>query len=129
MHKLIIVDDETLICTRLKNDIESSFAGLITSSSANSAKQALSLFEKEKPDTMIIDIMMPEMDGLKLIEIIRAKNTDVNIIILSGYDEFRYAQRALELGVCMYLLKPVNKEKLTETLQTLCQQKKAFIKK
>ena len=129
MHKLIIVDDEALICTRLKNDIESAFEGLIICKTAGSAKEALCLFETETPDTMIIDIMMPDMDGLKLIEIIRSRNTDINFIIVSGYDEFRYAQRALELGVCMYLLKPVNKEKLTEILNTLCKQKKTQAKR
>lgn len=129
MFKLMIVDDEALICTRLKNDIDFASVGFAVCATANSARQALRLIDIEKPDVMIIDIMMPDMNGLELIEAIRSKDVNINIIILSGYDEFSYAQRALELGVCKYLLKPVNKEKLTETLRTLYQQKKSPVKK
>jgi len=129
LFKLMIVDDEALICSRLKNDIDFASAGFVVCAAVNSARQALQLIGKENPDVIIVDIMMPDMNGLELIEAIRAKNSSIRIIILSGYDEFKYAQRALELGVCKYLLKPVNKKKLIEALQNLSQQKNSPVKK
>ncbi len=119
MFKIMIVDDEALICRRLKNDIDFEAIGYIVCATVTNSRQALQLIDIKKPDVVIVDIMMPDLNGLELIEAIQNKNPSIQIIILSGYDEFKYAQRALELGVCNYLLKPVNKKKLIETLQTL----------
>ena len=59
-------------------------------------------------DVIITDIKMPRMSGLDLIYKIRAVNAEVDVIIVSGYTNFSYAQRAIELGVTRYLTKPTN---------------------
>ena len=68
---------------------------------------------------LITDIKMPFMDGLQLSKIVRERMPWVKIIILSGHDEFEYAQKAISLGVTDYLLKPVTVQKLQTVLQKL----------
>jgi YesN/AraC family two-component response regulator len=69
------------------------------------------------PDLLITDIKMPVLGGLELVERIRRTNPDLRIVIVSGYSEFEYARRAIELGVDEYVLKPVDVESLRETLR------------
>ncbi|MDR7078465.1 two-component system response regulator YesN [Neobacillus niacini] len=77
------------------------------------------LFEEQEFDIVFTDINMPVMDGLALIEKWNKKMTRTQWVILSGYDEFNYAQKAITLGVKDYLLKPVTKKKAQETLVRL----------
>jgi len=79
---------------------------------AQSGKEALSLIRQHRIQLVITDIMMPEMDGLALIRAIKAENTKTQFIIISGYNEFSYAQQAIGLGAKNYLLKPVKREDL-----------------
>ena len=74
-----------------------------------------------KPDILITDIKMPFMDGLELSELVKKELPNINIIILSGYDEFTYAQKAVSLGVTEYLLKPVTPSGLLETIKKVQQ--------
>jgi two-component system response regulator YesN len=70
----------------------------------------IDMIETLKPDIAIIDIRMPLMDGLELINNVRKKNIPIKFIILSGYDDFYYAQKAIELKAVSYLLKPCSIE-------------------
>ncbi|MCB0152401.1 MAG: response regulator, partial [Caldilineaceae bacterium] len=74
------------------------------------------MVEAEIPDILITDIKMPFMDGLELSRIVRARLPQTRIVILSGHDEFRYAQQAIQLGVTDYLLKPVGAQELLDVL-------------
>jgi two-component system, response regulator YesN len=87
--------------------------------SAEDGEEAVELIERYLPDLLITDIKMPVLDGLGLVERIRATNADIRILIISGYSEFEYARRAIELGVDDYILKPIDIEALRETLRRI----------
>ncbi len=84
---------------------------------AADGEEAVDLVECRMPDLLFTDIKMPVLSGLELVERIRRTNPDLRIVIVSGYSEFEYARRAIELGVDEYLLKPVDLESLRETLR------------
>ena len=83
---------------------------------------ALPLIQSTQPDLLITDIKMPFMDGLELCKIVRERMPWVKIVILSGHDEFEYAQKAINLGVTEYLLKPVTAQDLHHVLQRIAVQ-------
>ena len=68
------------------------------------------------PDIMLVDINMPFLNGLEMIEHLRSRNEEMRLIVVTGYEEFAYAKRALELGVSAYLLKPVEADELRQAL-------------
>ncbi len=84
---------------------------------AADGEEAADLVECRMPDLLITDIRMPVLGGLELVERIRRTNPDLRIVIVSGYSEFEYARRAIELGVNEYIVKPVDVESLRETLR------------
>ena len=84
---------------------------------AADGEEAIELVECHMPELLITDIKMPVVGGLELVERIRRTNPDLRIVIISGYSEFEYARRAIELDVDEYILKPVDIESLRETLR------------
>jgi len=84
---------------------------------AADGEEAIELVECRMPDLLVTDIKMPILSGLDLVERIRRTDPDLRIVIVSGYSEFEYARRAIELGVDEYVLKPVDVESLRETLR------------
>jgi two-component system, response regulator YesN len=84
---------------------------------AADGEEALELVECRVPDLLVTDIRMPVLGGLELVERIRRADPDLRIVIVSGYSEFEYARKAIELGVDEYVLKPVEIERLRETLR------------
>lgn len=84
---------------------------------AADGEEAVDLVECRIPDLLITDIRMPVLGGLELVDRIRRTNPDLRIVIVSGYSEFEYARRAIELGVDEYIVKPVDIESLRETLR------------
>ena len=116
MFKVFLVEDEVIVREGIRNNIHWEQYGFIYSGDASDGELALPLIRKIKPDLLITDIKMPFMDGLALIELIRKELPHTKIIIVSGYDDFSYAQRAIQMGVEQYLLKPIDKEKMVETL-------------
>ena len=84
---------------------------------AADGEEAVELIECRMPDLLVTDIKMPVLGGLELVERIRRTNPDLRIVIVSGYSEFEYARRAIELGVDEYVLKPLDVESLRETLR------------
>ena len=86
---------------------------------AADGEEAVELVERHLPDLLITDIKMPVVGGLELVERIRRTNPELRILIVSGYSEFEYARRAIELGVDDYVLKPIDLEKLREILRRI----------
>lgn len=120
LRKILIADDEFLVRLGLKTTIDWVQYGYEIIGEASNGREALQLFEKDKPDILMTDIKMPDMDGLELISEIRRKNKDVQIIILSNYRDFDYARQAIKFGVSQYLIKSeINQKNLIETLQAL----------
>lgn len=115
--RVVVADDEDLIREGMARQIESLGIGLSVAGVASDGVQALSLVEEHVPEIVLMDINMPFMDGLECIRRIRQKDPDCVIIIVSGYDRFEYAQKALQYGVDFYLLKPVEDEDFEAALR------------
>ncbi len=114
MYNVLFVDDEIKICRGLSIIIDWSKYGFSILSSASNGREAIQKIKENKVDLVITDIRMPVMDGLELSKQIRDINLDTRIIIISGYNEFSYAQKAIEYGVRAFLLKPLIPEELIE---------------
>ncbi len=117
MIRVIIADDETRICKLIINLINWDELGMQIVGVADNGIDALSLVERENPDIVITDIRMPGYDGLEMIEKAKNINEKLEFIIISGYEEFAYAQKAMEYGVKDYLCKPINKNSLLKALR------------
>lgn len=115
-YKLIIADDELTIRNGLARLIPTFGLPIELAGTAADGREALYLIERVRPELMLLDINMPHIGGLELLERVFSEVPESKAIIISGYDQFEYARRALQLGVFDYLLKPVNKEVLKNTL-------------
>ncbi|MDC7291209.1 response regulator [Blautia schinkii] len=116
MIKVFLVEDEAIIRRSIKNNIPWENEGYEFAGEAGDGELAYPMIMKVKPDIVITDIKMPFMDGLELASIVKKELPNTKIIILSGYDEFDYAKRAISIGVTDYQLKPISSEKLLETV-------------
>lgn len=119
MYKVLIVEDESAI--RQGVIYLTNWVGLECSVplEASNGRDGLHLIEKEKPDIVITDVKMPFMDGIEMLEE-GLKNNNFESIVISGYDEFAYARKAMRLGVSDYLLKPVDMQEFSDTISKLC---------
>ena len=116
--KIVIVDDEPKIRNGLSK-LLSSRPGFEITGVFENAMEALEQLSVSYADVIITDIKMPEINGLDLINRIREKDENTKIIILSGYSDFSFAQRAIELGVTRYLTKPTNARELIGILEEI----------
>ena len=101
----------------IKNRIDWESEGIDFVGEAGDGEMAIPQIMEKKPDILVTDIKMPFVDGLMLSEIVKKNLPDTKIMILSGYDEFEYAQKAISLGVTEYLLKPISPKKLVESIR------------
>lgn len=107
MYKLIIVDDEKYILEGLKNVINWNGLGFSVVGAFSDGEEALEYVSINNIDVVLSDIRMPKMDGITFItELRRRGNTEVEVVFLSGYSDFKYAQKAISLSACEYILKP-----------------------
>lgn len=112
MWKLLIADDEPKIRRGLAKVLPWEELGIELVGEAENGLEALALAAERKPDILFVDICMPFVDGLEFIERLRQTLERCIVIVISGHDEFRYAQQAVKLHVFEYMLKPVVKAKL-----------------
>ena len=117
MVSLFLVEDEIVMRDGIKCQIDWEKEGIEFVGEASDGELALPMILESRPDILLTDIKMPFMDGLQLSELVRKELPDTYIIILSGYDEFSYAQKAVSLGVTEYLLKPLPPGKLLECIR------------
>jgi two-component system response regulator YesN len=113
---LLIADDEKIIREGMAS-IGWEKNGISHVYTAANGEEALLLFEKKKIQIIVTDVKMPGVDGIELGNRIHAMAPAVKIIILSGYNEFDYAKKALRFGAMDYLLKPVDTDELMEAVQ------------
>ena len=116
MLRTAIIDDEIWVCRLIQKLVNWESLGLEISFIENDGVSGLERIIDEKPDIVITDIRMPDMDGMQMIEEMRNKNISSKIIIMSGYPDFNYAKRVLKSGASEYLLKPVDKKQLESVL-------------
>ncbi|QJD82504.1 response regulator transcription factor [Cohnella herbarum] len=117
MYSVLITDDEPTIREGLRNLIEWEKYGFQVADVASNSREALQKFKQYAPNLLIMDIRMPGMSGLELIQALRNySDIPFHVLILSGYADFAYAKKAINLHIAGYLLKPVDEEELTEHL-------------
>ena len=116
-YKVLIADDNPLICKSLRETIHWEKYQCTVEQCAENGKEAWNLITQLKPEIVITDIKMPEMDGLELTEKIKKWYPGTLIIMITGYQEFEYAKRAISLGVKELVLKPIDNKKMEEALQ------------
>lgn len=117
MLKLFIVDDEEIICEALSHIIDWNAYDIQLIGTCHDGVEAYHTILDECPDIVMTDIRMPGISGLELIERISRSDLCTQFVILSGYGEFDYAQRAMKCGVRHYLLKPCTEEQIITCIQ------------
>ncbi len=119
---MLIVDDDWMITDSLKHMDEWLDLNIDVVGSAENGEEALFWLQKEKVDIILTDIRMPEMDGISLTKHIYNEQIKTNVIIMSGFEEFTYAQEALRYNARGYLLKPIDIIELLETVNKVLQE-------
>lgn len=100
---ILVVDDEKEICTVLSDNLYQEGYRVFT---AYNGKKALELVKKEKPDLVLLDIRMPEMDGIEVLRRIKKMKKEIVVIILTAYGTLETARKAMKLGAYDYITKP-----------------------
>ncbi len=121
MLKVFLVEDEYIVREGIKKNIDWKKEGFIFCGDAADGEIAYKLIQTEQPDIIITDIKMPFMDGLELSRLVKKELPDSKIIILSGYEEFSYAQKAINIGVDEYILKPISSVELVKVVKQLAE--------
>jgi two-component system, response regulator YesN len=119
MLKLLFADDELHIREYMKTVIDWNALGIILCECAKNAEEAIDIAEREKPDMVFLDINMPGMDGLTLTAALKEKFPYLVFAFITGYSEFEYARKALQLGAEDYILKPFSAEELQKAVLRL----------
>ncbi len=119
MYRILLVDDEALIREAVSENVQWEKYGYELAGSCENGKEALEFIEKTPVDVVLTDICMPYMDGMQLSERLGEEHPSIKIIILSGYDDFDYAKKAIRYGVKEYLLKPITAEEMGKALLDL----------
>ncbi|MCB6203696.1 response regulator transcription factor [Extibacter muris] len=115
--KIVVVEDEAPIRNGMSRLLDKINPEYELAGTAENGLQGLELIEKVKPDLIIMDIHMPDMDGLTMLAKVREKGMNCKAIVLSAYSDFSYAKIAIELGIENYLLKPIKIPELKRALE------------
>ncbi|AZN41897.1 response regulator transcription factor [Paenibacillus albus] len=118
-YRILLVDDEQMIKLSLRKIISETHPDFVIVGDASDGKEALELAARERPHVIITDISMPVMSGIELIRQVHASGERIEIVILSGYGEFDYAQEAIRCGVADYILKPMRVSAVKELMRRL----------
>lgn len=113
MLRAVICDDEKAALTIIRFLIEKEKLPIEIVGTAENGRDALRLIQEEKPDLVFMDINMPYMSGLEIVQNLKG----IKVIIITAYDSFEHAQRALRLGVCDILAKPIDMEQLRSAIE------------
>ena len=112
--KVLIVDDDTMLCTSLKGCLGNKHYEILT---ANSGKEAIELFATCDFDLVLLDVVMPEMSGYKVMEHIHEYKPDTAVILMTGYAPVDLANEAPPKGAYDYLRKPFDLNQVTAAVQ------------
>jgi len=113
---ILVADDEEIIRKNFIKRINRTQVNFDNIYEARNGAEALSLFQKNQIEIALLDINMPFLSGLKLLERIHIISPNTIIVIISGYNKFEYAQEAIKFGVYRYLLKPVNSDEFNNVI-------------
>lgn len=113
---IVVVEDAKPIREGLANILHRIDSTYQVAGKAADGVEGLKLIREIKPDLVIMDIQMPDMDGLTMLEKVREEKIDCKVIVLTAYSDFNYAKKAIELGIENYLLKPIKIAELKNAL-------------
>ena len=108
--KILVVDDEEMSIKLIEIQLKKDSHEVI---STTDGREAVEMIKMEKPDLVISDIMMPFMSGLELLEIIKAENKKIPVILISALDDVEVVQTAIGMGADDFIIKPVKVDELT----------------
>ena len=123
--RILSVDDHPLLRAGIAGLIADE-TDMVLVGEAENGRQALSLYDQQRPDITLMDLQMPEMDGLAALEAIRAQAPDARVIVLTTYPGDAQVLRALKAGACGYLLKSTLRKELLSTIRTVHAGRKAL---
>lgn len=112
MPKVLVVDDEKLICDMIKTELEKEKFSVVV---ATSSKEAIKLIDSEEFDLILLDLMMPEVTGLELLQMIKEKGSETPVIMITAHGSIETAVKAMKLGAFDYLTKPFSMDELVIT--------------
>lgn len=118
-YKVLIVDDEPWALMGIKQFFEEQGEEYLLVGESMNGIEALNIAKETKPDIIVCDIRMPELDGVGLLEELKKFGLNAKVILLSGYAEFEYARKAIQFGAYEYLLKPLNNEEMSACLKRI----------
>ncbi|CAM4092562.1 two-component system response regulator [Streptococcus penaeicida] len=121
---MLVVDDEYMILEGMKRLLPYEEYGIGSVTTAENAEQALAYFREHSIDIVLTDVCMPEMSGLDMIDIMKKESPKTSFIMMSGFQEFDFVKKAISLGVADYLVKPINKNELSQLLKRIVADKK-----
>lgn len=116
MYRVLLVDDEALIREAISENTKWDELGYELVGTCKNGKEAKSFLEQNGVDLVLTDIYMPFCDGIELARFVYENYKDTKVVIISGYDEFEYAKKAVKYQVVEYILKPITARELKETL-------------
>lgn len=122
MVRVLIADDEPVIRNGLSTDVRWADLGMVVVGVAANGQEAIRLFREQPAELLITDVRMPHKDGLELVEEVKEIAPQTRCVVISGHEEFAFAQRSLQLGVDDYILKPINLPYLEGILRDLAVQ-------
>lgn len=120
MYRVVIVEDSKLLRMGLIHTLNWQSLDCTVVGSAGDGLEGLEVICDTKPDIVMTDIRMPGLTGLEMIEAARKRGCNPAVIIVSGYDEFSYAQQAIKLGAVEYLMKPMEDEDTYRAIRSAC---------
>ncbi len=123
MYKLIFADDEAIVRRNVAKMVSWEECGFVLLGCCTNGHELLEMVERERPDIVIADINMPFINGIDAARQIRAEYPGVQIVFLSGHNEFQYAQQAIDIKAIKYILKPISPERFYQALSEI----KAFM--
>lgn len=119
MYRVIIIDDEPVIVQGLTRSIKWEQYHCQVVGTASGGEEGLELMAKVHPDIVFSDIRMPHMDGLSMIAAAKSQYPDMEVTILTGFQDFEYARQAIQLGVTRFLVKPSRMDELQEAVAAM----------
>ncbi|NPV69160.1 MAG: response regulator [Firmicutes bacterium] len=120
MVKMLLIDDEPLECEAIRFILERERPQVKVVGQAGSGRVGLNLARELKPDIVFMDIQMPGMSGLEATRALKEAAPGLKVVVLTAYDEFDFAQRALKLGASDYLLKPARPQEILRVVDKMC---------
>lgn len=119
MYRVVLIDDEKLIVEGLRKVIKWENYRCQVVATASDAVSGAAAIRQHRPHIVFTDIRMPGDDGLTMLAGLRSEYPDMQVIVLTGYRDFQYAQEAIRLGVARFLLKPSKMGEINEALQAV----------